>query len=108
MKVNYQLIFLANVEKIGKKILKDYTKDKKIYVAEDFDEDASGAKLDVGPLSTAKIANEINDAKTIIWNGLLGKAEDPSESEREELMETFRFYADEDFSDSDIQSIKII
>ena len=51
---------------------------KKIYVAEDFDEDASGAKLDIGPISTAKIANFITDAKTIIWNGLLGYAEDPA------------------------------
>ncbi len=65
---------------VGGKIAADgyNPKDRKIYVAEDFDEDASGAKLDVGPLSTAKIANEINDAKTIIWNGLLGKAEDPA------------------------------
>lgn len=65
---------------VGGKIAADgyNPKDKKIYVAEDFDEDAFGTKLDVGPLSTAKIANEINDAKTIIWNGLLGKAENPA------------------------------
>ena len=65
---------------VGGKIAADgyNPKDKKIYIAEDFDEDAFGTKLDVGPLSTAKIANEINDAKTIIWNGLLGKAENPS------------------------------
>lgn len=65
---------------VGGKIAADgYTPNhKKIYVAEDFDEDASGAKLDVGPISTAKIANFITDAKTIIWNGLLGYAEDPA------------------------------
>ena len=72
--------FLPIADKIivGGKIAADGYKptDKKIYVAEDFDEDSSRAKLDVGPLSTAKIANAINDAKTIIWNGLLGKAED--------------------------------
>ena len=50
----------------------------KIYVAEDFDEDGAGAKLDVGPVSMVKIAGMITDAKTIIWNGLMGKAEDPA------------------------------
>ena len=50
----------------------------KIYVAEDFDEDVAGAKLDVGPIATTRIADFITDAKTIIWNGLLGKAEDPA------------------------------
>ena len=72
--------FLPIADKIivGGKIAADGYKPKseKIYVAEDFDEDASGAKLDVGPLSTAKIAEAINDSNTIIWNGLLGKAED--------------------------------
>ena len=64
---------------VGGKIAADgYKGGKNIYVAEDFDEDASGAKLDVGPLATAKIAGYITDAKTIIWNGLLGKAEDPA------------------------------
>ncbi len=50
----------------------------KIYVAEDFDEDGTGAKLDVGPVSMTKIAGMITDAKTIVWNGLMGKAEDPA------------------------------
>ena len=65
---------------VGGKIAADGFKSKnpKIYVAEDFDEDAEGKKLDVGPLSTAKIANLITDASTIIWNGLLGYAEDPA------------------------------
>ena len=74
--------FLGLADKIivGGKIAADGYKpnDGKIYVAEDFDEDAGGAKLDVGPFSTAKIADEIEKAKTIIWNGLLGKAEDPA------------------------------
>ncbi len=74
--------FLPIADKIivGGKIAADGYKptDKKIYVAEDFDEDSNHAKLDIGPLSTAKIANDINDADTIIWNGLLGKAEDPT------------------------------
>lgn len=65
---------------IGGKIAADgYTsKSDKIYVANDFDEDSEGHKLDIGPISTAKIAEYIADAKTIIWNGLLGYAEDPA------------------------------
>lgn len=51
---------------------------EKIYVAEDFDEDSEGNKLDIGPVSAVKIAEIIKDAKTIVWNGLLGKAEDPA------------------------------
>lgn len=52
--------------------------DPKIYVAEDFDKNSKGEKLDIGPVSTAKLAGFITDAKTIIWNGLLGYAEDPA------------------------------
>ena len=64
---------------VGGKIAADgYTGGGNIYVAEDFDEDSTGAKLDVGPLATSKIAGFITDAKTIIWNGLMGKAEDPA------------------------------
>ena len=51
---------------------------KKITIATDFDENAKGEKLDIGPLSTGELANLITDAKTIIWNGLLGYAEDPA------------------------------
>lgn len=50
----------------------------KITVAADFDEDGDGAKLDIGPVSTADFANHITDAQTIIWNGVLGKTEDPA------------------------------
>ncbi|MBR5938991.1 phosphoglycerate kinase, partial [Candidatus Saccharibacteria bacterium] len=74
--------FLDKADKIvvGGKIAADGFKSSnpKIYVAEDFDEDATGAKLDIGPFSTAKIAEEANNANTIIWNGLLGYAEDPA------------------------------
>ena len=69
----------ANMIVVGGRIAADgYKGGDGIYVTEDFDEDASGEKLDVGPLATAKIAGYITDAKTIIWNGLLGKAEDPA------------------------------
>ena len=65
---------------VGGKIAADGYKasNKKIYVAEDFDENAKGDKLDIGPVSTTKFAGFITDAKTIIWNGLLGYAEDPA------------------------------
>ena len=63
---------------IGGKIAADgYVSDNpKVYVAHDFDENAKGEKLDIGPLSTADIANYVTDAKTIIWNGVLGYVED--------------------------------
>ena len=64
---------------VGGKIAADgYKASDKVYVAEDFDEDSTGTKLDVGPVATSKIAGFITDAKTIIWNGLMGKAEDPA------------------------------
>ena len=65
---------------IGGKIAADgYTsEDAQVYVAEDFDEDAAGNKLDVGPISTCKIADMVSGAKTVIWNGTLGKVEDPA------------------------------
>ncbi len=65
---------------IGGKIAADgYTSDNpQVYVAEDFDEDSGGDKLDVGPVSTCKIVDMINGAKTVLWNGVLGKVEDPA------------------------------
>ncbi len=71
---------LADHILVGGKIAADGYKatNDKIYVATDFDEDATGAKLDIGPVSTAKFADFITDAKTIVWNGLLGYAEDPA------------------------------
>ena len=75
---------------VGGKIAADgYTNDSpKIYVAEDFDEDSAGAKLDIGPLSAIKIVEYINKAKTIVWNGLLGKAEDPAYSTSSTIIAT--------------------
>ena len=65
---------------VGGKIAADGYKSshKKIIVASDFDTNEKGEKLDIGPLSTGELANLITDAKTIIWNGLLGYAEDPA------------------------------
>lgn len=48
-----------------------------IYVAEDFVENATGQKLDLGPRAIAKIQTLISESSTILWNGLLGYAEDP-------------------------------
>lgn len=71
---------IADAIFVGGKIAADgyESKNSKIYVAEDFDENAEGDKLDVGPVATAKLAELITGAKTIIWNGLLGYAEDPA------------------------------
>lgn len=50
----------------------------KVLVANDFDEDSAGRKLDIGPLSAGQLAGLIIDSDLIIWNGLLGYAEDPA------------------------------
>ncbi len=71
---------IADTVVVAGKIAADgYKTDKgNVYVAEDFDEDREGNKLDVGPIAMTKIASYITDAKTVVWNGLLGKAEDPA------------------------------
>ena len=65
---------------VGGKIAADgyRSKNAKIIVATDFDENEKGEKLDIGPLSTGELAGLITNANTIIWNGLLGYAEDPA------------------------------
>ena len=65
---------------VGGKIAADgyESKNSKIIVANDFDEDSEGHKLDIGPVSTAEFAKYLENAKTIIWNGALGKVEDPA------------------------------
>lgn len=65
---------------VGGKIAADgYKSDNpKVIVADDFDENENGDKLDIGPVSTGKLSELINEANTIIWNGLLGYAEDPA------------------------------
>lgn len=70
----------ADVICVGGKIASDgaVEKSNQIYVAEDFDEDSEGNKLDCGPLSTHRFAETAKNSKTVLWNGLLGKAEDPA------------------------------
>lgn len=65
---------------VGGKIAADgyAATDPKIYVAEDFDEDSNGAKLDIGPVATTKFSEALASAKTVLWNGVLGKVEDPA------------------------------
>lgn len=71
---------LADQILVGGKIAADGYKssDPKIYVAEDFDVDEAGAKLDIGPVATAEFISRIKDMKTVLWNGVLGKVEDPT------------------------------
>ena len=62
---------------VGGKIAADgyEAEDAKIYVAEDFNVDEEGAKLDIGTRATKKILEKIHFAKTIVWNGTVGLTE---------------------------------
>lgn len=82
--------FLPKADRIlvGGKIAADgYTSDDpKILVAKDFDEDGSGAKLDIGPLATGEFLEVLDGAKTVLWNGVLGKTEDPAFATSSEMI----------------------
>ena len=67
---------LADQIVVGGKIAADgyQTALSNVYVVEDFLDDS---KKDMGPISTEKIVNLVKNAKTVLWNGLLGKAEEP-------------------------------
>ena len=72
---------LADTVVVGGKIAADgYRSDNpKVKVAdEDFDEDAQGRKLDLGPLATHGVLEAVRPARTVLWNGVLGYAEDPA------------------------------
>lgn len=73
-----QFLPLADAIYVGGKIAADgYASDNsKILVADDFDEDSAGAKLDIGPVSTSKLIELLTTAKTVLWSGVLGKVED--------------------------------
>ncbi len=68
---------IADAILVGGKIAADgyEAEDAKIYVAEDFETDETGAKLDIGIKSTKKILETIHGAKTIVWNGTVGLTE---------------------------------
>lgn len=71
---------LADQVLVGGKIAADgyEAESPNIYVAEDFDENTDGARLDIGPVSTMKFVESIQNAKTVLWNGVLGFVEDPT------------------------------
>jgi phosphoglycerate kinase len=62
---------------VGGKIAADGCEmnDPKIFVANDFSCDENGLKLDIGVKSTREILEKIHFAKTIIWNGVVGRTE---------------------------------
>ncbi len=73
-----QFLPIADEIIVGGKIAADgyEATDPKIYVAEDFVEDETGAKLDVGEKTGMHIVSSVLRAKTVVWNGTLGKTED--------------------------------
>ena len=73
-----KFLSIADAIYVGGKIAADgyQSDDAKIIVAEDFDEDSTGAKLDIGPVATAKLVELLQPAETVLWNGVLGKVED--------------------------------
>lgn len=66
---------------IGGKIAADgYTpenSEKPIHVAKTFATDPEGNKLDISEAEADKLIESLKFAKTILWNGTLGKVEDP-------------------------------
>ncbi len=68
---------LADHIVVGGKIAADgyNTALKNVYVVEDF---TDASKQDCGPVSLEKIIDFAKNAKTVLWNGLLGLAEDPN------------------------------
>lgn len=73
-----QFLPIADDIMVGGKIAADgyTTKNEKIYVAEDFEQNKNGIKLDIGKKTIAKMTEKIMSAETIIWNGTLGKTEE--------------------------------
>lgn len=69
---------IADTIFVGGKIAADgyESENPKVVVAEDFDVDGSGNKLDIGPVATGKLVELVGSAKTVLWNGVLGKVED--------------------------------
>lgn len=65
---------------VGGKIAADgyASENPKIYVADDFDTNSAGEKLDIGPVATTEFINKLSNMKTVLWNGVLGKVEDPA------------------------------
>lgn len=85
--------FLPKADKllVGGKIAADgyESSDVKVLVAEDFDIDEEGNKLDVGPLAAGKFVEELKKAKTVLWSGVLGKVEDQAFATSSEIVAKF-------------------
>ena len=73
-----QFLPIADKIAVGGKIAADgyVATDEKIYVAEGFNSDENGAKLDIDEASANKIVEMIREARTVVWNGTMGLAED--------------------------------
>ena len=73
-----QFLPVADQIMVGGKIAADgyHATDPKIYVAEDFTLNEEGLKLDIGEKATAHIVDAVRGAKTVVWNGTMGMAED--------------------------------
>lgn len=68
---------LADKILVGGKIAADgYGESEKIIVAKNFATDSEGAKLDISAEDAESFAEVLKSAKTILWNGTLGKVED--------------------------------
>jgi len=62
---------------IGGKIANEYKSDNpKIVLATDFVYGEDGNAYDIGPESAQRIADMMEGTKTVLWNGILGMAED--------------------------------
>lgn len=73
--------FLPIADKIavGGKIAADgfVATDEKVYVADEFETDEEGRKLDISEGCAEEIAKMVNESNTVVWNGVLGMIEDP-------------------------------
>lgn len=69
---------IADQVLVGGKIAADgyINSDPKVLVATDFDETSAGEKLDIGPVATMQFLERLQNARTVLWNGVLGKVED--------------------------------
>ena len=84
-----KLVKVADEIWVGGKIAADgYTSDNpKIHVVKEFKTNASGEKQDITNTAAEELAKTIrSEAKTVLWNGTLGKVEDPEFAEGSEII----------------------
>ena len=69
---------LADQILVGGKIAADgYPSSDKVLVASDFATNSEGLKLDISSSEADKFIEVLKTAKTVLWNGTLGKVEEP-------------------------------